>query len=161
MLGKNKNWENGAIPTPSPDSTGKKTIIGEHISIEGSIKGNEDLIIDGSVTGSVELEDHHLTVGPAGQMEGEITAANVTISGRLVGNIKAAGKVEITKEADFNGELKAKRISVEDGAFLKAVIELEPEPQKKSVSVALTDAKTPDKTEKEPLTLIGNPEKRK
>ncbi len=108
----------------------EKTVIGEHISIQGDIRGQEDLVIQGTVKGSVQLENHHLTVGPKGQVEAEIMAANVTISGRLAGNIKAQGKVEITREADFTGEIKAKRISVEDGAYLKAVIELEREPAK-------------------------------
>ena len=55
-----------------------------------------------------------------------------------------SGKVEITKEADFNGEIRARSISVEDGAMLKAVIELEresqikavPEPKAKAVELA-------------------------
>jgi len=115
----------------SPSAKTEKTVIGENIAIEGDIRGKEDLLIQGSVKGSVQLEKHHLTVGARGQVEAEITADNVTISGRLMGNIKALGKVEITKEADFTGEIKAKRISVEDGAYLKAVIELEREPEKK------------------------------
>jgi len=115
----------------SPSARTEKTVIGENIAIEGDIRGREDLLIQGSVKGSVQLEKHHLTVGPRGQVEAEITADNVTISGRLIGNIKALGKVEITKEADFTGEIKAKRISVEDGAYLKAVIELEREAEKK------------------------------
>ncbi len=110
-----------------PASRGDRTVIGEHISITGDIKGGEDLLIEGSVKGSVELSQHHLTIGAKGKVEAEITADNVTISGQLVGNIKAKGKVEITRQADFNGEIKAKRISVEDGAYLKAVIELERE----------------------------------
>jgi cytoskeletal protein CcmA (bactofilin family) len=133
------------ILTPTPVSTGGKTVIGEKIAIEGGIRGGEDLVIEGSVKGSIELEKHHLTVGPKGQVEGEIHADNVTISGRLTGNIEALGKVEITQEADFNGEIKAKRISVEDGAYLKAVIELEREGQPKSGSVAKMPEKAPEK----------------
>lgn len=110
-----------------PAGRGDRTVIGEHISITGDIKGGEDLLIEGSVKGGVELSQHHLTIGAKGKVEAEITADNVTISGRLVGNIKAKGKVEITRQADFNGEIKASRISVEDGAYLKAVIELERE----------------------------------
>jgi len=71
-----------------------------------------------------------VTVGSSGQVEAEIHADSVTISGHLIGNIHAHGKVEITKEADFSGEIKAKRISVEDGAYLKAVIELERDEKK-------------------------------
>lgn len=161
MLGKAKSTKNGKAPASIPTSTREKTIIGEHISIEGRISGNEDLIIDGSVKGSIELEDYHLTVGIKGQIEGEVSANNVTISGHLVGNIKAVGKVEITKEADFNGEIKAKRISVEDGAYIKAVIELEREAEKKTAPAAKPREQEPGEAGKEPITLLSEAEKRK
>jgi cytoskeletal protein CcmA (bactofilin family) len=108
-----------------------RTIIGDQIFIEGIIRGKEDLLIEGSVKGSIEMKANHLMVGSKGQVDAEVNAANVTIGGKLVGNVNATGKVEITKAADFNGEIKAKSISVEDGAYLKAVIELEREPIKK------------------------------
>lgn len=107
------------------------TVIGQHIFLEGTVRGKENLVIEGSMKGSIELEKHKVTVGSKGQVEAEVHADNITISGRLMGNIKAHGKVEITKEADFSGEIKAKRISVEDGAYIKAVIELERESEKK------------------------------
>jgi cytoskeletal protein CcmA (bactofilin family) len=112
-------------------SSQEKTVIGRHISVEGTIRGEENLVIEGAMKGSIELDKHQVTVGSNGKVEAEIHADNITISGRLVGNIKAQGKVEITKEADFTGEIKAKRISVEDGAYLKAVIELDRDPEKK------------------------------
>ncbi len=111
-----------------PDSSHKgRTTIGQHISINGDILGEEDLVIEGSVKGIVELQKHHLIIGPMGQVEAEIKADNVTVSGKLTGNIAAAGKVQITKDADFTGEIRARGISVEDGAYLKAVIEMERE----------------------------------
>jgi cytoskeletal protein CcmA (bactofilin family) len=126
MLGKNRREESFIESTPSSKASPESnTIIGENISIEGSIQGKEDLVIEGTVKGNVELEGHRVTVGAKGQIEGKINADNVTVKGRLTGNIKASGKVEITQEADFNGEIKAKNLSVEDGAYLKAVIEVE------------------------------------
>jgi len=133
MLGKSKSIKSDTVAKFNSVSVGGKTIIGENISIEGSIRGKETLVIEGSVKGKIQLENQHLIVGPKGQVEAEIHADNVTISGRLIGDIQASGKVEITKEADFSGEIKAKSISVEDGAYLKAVIELEREPEKKAV----------------------------
>ena len=141
--------ETDAAPPPpvSAVSSQEKTVIGQHISVEGIVRGKENLVIEGSMKGSIELEKHQVTVGPNGKVEAEIHADNVIISGRLVGNIIAQGKVEITKEADFSGEIKAKRISVEDGAYLKAVIELErpsdkkemPKPQPFSPAIPGTD----------------------
>ncbi len=160
MLKKNKKVNTDTVPSHIPAPVVGKTIIGEQITIDGIIQGKEDLLIEGSVKGRIEVETHHLTVGSRGQVEAEIQASNVTISGRLVGNINAAGKVEITKEADFNGEIKAKSISVEDGAYLKAVIELKREPEKKPVTVVQPEGKSASEPVKEPFALAGKSNKR-
>jgi cytoskeletal protein CcmA (bactofilin family) len=136
-------------------TTSDKTIIGEQISIEGTIRGRGDLVIEGSVKGSIEVEAHHLTIGAKGQVESEIRAANVTISGRLKGNIDAKGKVKLTREADFNGEIKARSISVEDGAHLKAAIELTQEPKKEPASISRLGEKTASETKKETPTAAN------
>jgi cytoskeletal protein CcmA (bactofilin family) len=159
MLKKSKQVDTGNKSSIIQAPVEGKTIIGEQIIIDGTIRGKEDLLIEGSVKGRIEVETNHLTVGPKGQVEAEIQAANVTISGRLVGNINAAEKVKITKDADFNGEITAKSISVEDGAFLKAVIELKREPHKKPVSVVKPEEKSASEPVKEPFTLAGKSSK--
>ena len=129
MLGKSKKNESdkavspdrpveGKSPTFLSSSTAReeKTIIGENISIEGSIRGEENLEIEGSMKGKIDLEKHNFRVGLNGQVEGEVNARNVSISGEFKGNIKSHEKVEITRKADFYGEIKAKSISIEDGA---------------------------------------------
>lgn len=162
MLKKTKTEKNAAAPTSNTFSVAGKTIIGEQVSIEGSIQGREDLVIEGAVKGSIRLEKYHLIVGPKGKVEAEIHAGNVTISGRVTGNIRAQDKVDITKEADFNGEIKAKRISVEDGAYLKAVIEVvREEPQKKAAPAGKAVDMAASGASKEPITLAGEAEKRK
>jgi cytoskeletal protein CcmA (bactofilin family) len=152
MLGKGKSViEEEGRPTMVSSEPEEKTIIGEHISIEGSIQGKEDLVIDGSVKGKIELEQQHVTVGSKGRVEADIHAKDVTISGQLTGNITAQGKVAITKDANFNGEIKAKGISVEDGAYLKAIIELEP--KKKAASVTKLSYEKGIEQEEVPVTL--------
>ncbi|MEJ2283200.1 MAG: polymer-forming cytoskeletal protein [Desulfobacterales bacterium] len=153
MLGKSKKDESGKTVSPERPGGGEsasflsrssgreeKTIIGEHISIEGSIIGQEDLEIEGSMKGNIELEKHNFKVGPNGQVDGEIAARNVSISGEFKGNIKSHEKVALTREADFYGEIKAKSISVEDGAYIKGVIELDREPNRKSSSASAAPA---------------------
>jgi cytoskeletal protein CcmA (bactofilin family) len=121
-----------ATPAPTPTPSEEKTIIGEHISIEGQIKGREHLVIEGEMKGNVEMEKHNFTVGSNGRVDGEIRAQNVSISGLLKGAINAVGKVDVTKEADFLGDIKANSISVEDGAYFKGSIELNREPHRKT-----------------------------
>ena len=159
MLKKSKKADVEPKVSTNPSTMVDRTIIGDQIYIEGTIRGEEDLLIEGSIKGNIEMKSHHLTVGPKGQVQAEVRAANVTISGKLEGNINATGRVEITKAADFNGEIKAKSISVEDGAYLKAVIELEREPAQKTVPLERPDAKAPSEPTKEPLILAGKDSK--
>lgn len=119
------------IPGSILSSNDTKTIIGEKITVEGSIRGQENLIIEGTMKGDVAMEKHNLTVGSKGRFEGEIRAHDVAISGLLHGKVIALGKVEITSDADFYGEIKANSISIEDGAFFKGEIELTREPSRK------------------------------
>ena len=155
MFKKNKSMDLDARPSSDPAITPDKTIIGEQIVIEGDISGNGDLVIDGSVKGRIQVETHHLTVGPKGNVESEIHAAEVTISGKLVGNIDAKGKVVITKDADFKGEIKARSISVEDGALLKAVIELSNRDEKRKPSVGKPELKVSSETGNESPASSG------
>ena len=119
-------------PPPAPITAGEKTTIGENISIEGQIKGEEHLIIEGALKGKVELDKHNFTVGLNGRVDGDIRAQEVSISGQLKGTIKALNKVKVTKEADFWGDIRTKSIAVEDGAYFKGSIEMDREPHRKS-----------------------------
>jgi cytoskeletal protein CcmA (bactofilin family) len=124
--------QKGFTPAASLDSSEEKTVIGENISIEGNIRGDEHLVIEGSMKGNVEMEKHNFAVGSKGRVEGEIHAQSVSVSGQMIGNINTQGRVEITKEADFMGDIRAKSISVEDGAYFKGSIELIREPHRKT-----------------------------
>ena len=154
MLKTNKNFTNGKksgsakfleLSTYSKDSSQKlsneKTIIGKDIIIEGNIRGREHMVIDGSVKGNIEMETHNFALGPAGKVEGEIHARNISISGQMKGNIKTPGKIEITKEADFQGDILAKSIAVENGAFFKGSVELITEEPRKTFSTEESTAK--------------------
>ena len=143
---KEKRVEADRPPAATPMTRADKSLIGEQISIEGTIRGKGDLVIEGTVKGAIEVVGHHLTIGAKGQVESEIHADNVTISGKLKGNVNAKGTVEITRNADFEGEIKASSLSVQDGANLRAGIELKQEP---TASVSRLADKTASQTDKE------------
>lgn len=158
MLKKNKKFDNvkefeaGKIAGPkrfsmasSPETKDQRTIIGENIFIEGEIRGEENLLLEGSIKGNIDMRNHNFIIGSRGRFEGEILAQNLGVSGQLVGNVKIQEKVKFTKETDFVGSIKAKSISVEEGAFLKGFIELEREPHRKSALTAKSlDMKIPE-----------------
>ena len=69
------------------------------------------------------------------------------------GSIKAHDKIRITKEADFIGEIRAKSIAVEDGAYFKGSIELEREPNRKSATKEKAPTFASPRPDKEPDNL--------
>ena len=102
----------------------EKTTINRSTIIDGNIEAKEHLIINGTIKGNVEIRDFNLFLGPGGRLEGEVHAQNVRIRGHMKGDIKATGKVEITKEAHYSGKIESKGISVEEGAYFDAHVNL-------------------------------------
>ena len=113
-------------PEPWGESS-KSTVahIGKSVVIRGELSGSEDLYIDGQVEGTIELREHHLTVGPNGRVAANINAKEVVIQGSVKGNVKAVDRVEIRKSGSLTGDLVAARVVIEDGAFFKGSIDIQ------------------------------------
>jgi cytoskeletal protein CcmA (bactofilin family) len=93
--------------------------------VKGDITGTEDLLIDGSVEGLIELEDRKLTVGPRAKVTADINARDVVVFGHVKGNVHAKGRIEIRKDGSVIGNLTTAQIMIEDGADFKGSIEID------------------------------------
>ncbi len=100
--------------------------LGAGLQIKGHITGTEDLQIDGKVDGPITLNGHELTVGSTAQLNSEIHAGEVVVYGKVVGNLRARGRVDIKKDGSIIGDISSARISIEDGAHFKGRIEIDP-----------------------------------
>ncbi len=101
-------------------------MIGKSVVIRGDVSGSEDLFVDGRVEGTVTLADGRLTVGPNAQVVADVKATEVTVFGRVEGNIHGRGRVELRKTAVVHGNIFATRLSVEESAVVKGKIDLTP-----------------------------------
>jgi cytoskeletal protein CcmA (bactofilin family) len=108
--------------------------LGASLHVKGEISGNEDLLIDGSVEGLVQLDERKLTVGAAAKVTADIIAREVVVYGTVKGNLRAKDKIEIKKDGSVNGDLTTARIMIEDGAYFKGSIEIDKTEQKESGS---------------------------
>src|ERR1700693_804157 len=105
------------------DSRGP-AIIGKSVMIKGQIFSREDLTIDGEIDGSVELQEHRLTVGPHGKLQAGVKAREIVVLGTIHGNVEASDKIDIRKDAKLVGDIKTARIVIEDGAYFKGSIDI-------------------------------------
>jgi len=110
---------------PSTAASGGTARLGGSLHVKGEITGNEDLHIDGSVEGLVQLEDRKLTVGASAKLTADIIAREVVVYGNVKGNLRARDRIEIKKDGSVIGDLTTARIMIEDGAYFKGSIEID------------------------------------
>ena len=92
------------------------TIVGKGSSLEGTLKVENSIRVDGRIKGHVTTTES-LVIGKEGEIEGEIIAKNAIIGGRVRGKISATGKVVLEAKALFQGEMKTARLVIDDGAI--------------------------------------------
>jgi len=96
--------------------------IGKSISIKGDVIGDEDTILEGRVEGRVSLRNFHLTIGPNGDVQGEVSAKQVTVVGKISGNVVASERIEVRETGRIQGDLIAPRLTVAEGAIINGAI---------------------------------------
>lgn len=105
-------------------SAGVASWLGPGWQVKGEISGNEDLLIDGSVEGVIQIDEGKLTIGTAAKVTANIVARAVAVYGQLKGNVRAKDRIEIKKDASVTGDLTTPQIMIEDGAYFKGSIEI-------------------------------------
>jgi cytoskeletal protein CcmA (bactofilin family) len=103
---------------------GGQAVLGKSVIVKGQIFSREDLTIDGEVEGTVELQEHRLTVGPNGRLTASVKARELVVLGTIHGNVETTDKIEIRKDAKLVGDIKTARIVIEDGAYFKGNIDI-------------------------------------
>ena len=120
--------------TAAPAS-GRSAVIGPKIRINGDITGEENLIVEGRVQGSIQLAEHSVDVGQTGQVHADITAKVVKVDGEVRGDITGHEKVTISRTGNVQGNIVAPRMTLEDGAKFKGSIDMDPgEPAAKTAA---------------------------
>jgi len=112
-------------PTESFDAprTGN-AVLGKSVIVKGQVLSREDLTIDGEVEGTIEMQEHRLTVGPNGKVRASVKAREVIVLGTLHGNVETGDRIDIRKEAKLVGDIRTARIVIEDGAYFKGNVDI-------------------------------------
>jgi cytoskeletal protein CcmA (bactofilin family) len=98
--------------------------IGKSITIKGDLSGNEDLQIDGTVEGRIDLPNNQLTIGPEGRVKAEVHAKSVVVIGHVTGNLSAADRIQVEATGIVDGDVKAPRLVIQEGAMLNGAVEM-------------------------------------
>lgn len=106
----------GVITRPSDQNgNGAINIIGAGTVIDGEIKSNGDVRIDGTVRGSVTSKAK-VVIGSTGNVEGDVFCQNADISGAVKGKTTVAEMLFLKSQARINGDILTGKLVVEVGA---------------------------------------------
>ena len=92
-----------------------KDVLSSDVEIKGSIKFQKELLIDGKVEGEINSEGV-LTIGENADIRGEIKTKSITVFGKVQGNITVSERCELKSKCTLQGDLKAARLIIEEGA---------------------------------------------
>lgn len=107
----------------SSDSQSPNSILGPTLHFKGELSAEENLLILGTVEGSIE-HTAGLTIGEQGRIKANIQAATIKVEGKVEGNLQATTSVSINASADVEGDVNAPTVAVVEGARFKGRIDM-------------------------------------
>jgi len=97
------------------DTKNSDTVIGHEAYFQGTLTAKGSLRIDGRVDGSI-VDAKLVTIGKTGKIKGDISCEICSISGEVKGNVAAMEHIEVLSGSKVDGDLRAPKIILEEGA---------------------------------------------
>ncbi len=147
MLGRAKNPAEEQKATMSKaqgevGGEGNISIIGVGMKIVGDAETEGTIRVEGRVEGTIRA-GKSVVVGRTGEVDGDIITQDAIISGQVSGNITADSRLELQSTCDVTGELRSRRVQLDEGARFNGQMHMDEASKSKSVVVKSADAPAP------------------
>jgi cytoskeletal protein CcmA (bactofilin family) len=123
--------KNTDIPRVQPKNI---SVFGSTLVFRGELSADEEILIEGTVEGTIAHHKKHLIVGKEGRVTALIHASSITIEGRVDGDIHGDVRVRLTKGSEVNGNIFSPCIRMDEGARFNGTMHMQ---AKTSLSVAM------------------------
>lgn len=102
-----------------------KNVLNAEVEIKGNLKFAGELTLEGKLDGEINSEGT-LLLGDTAVINGNINAASVVLRGRINGNVVAKDKIEIKAKTEMFGDIKASKLTIEEGVTYVGKTEVNP-----------------------------------
>lgn len=109
----------------SKGSSRKPATIGSSIVINGDVTGEEDLIVDGTIEGTVNFKENNLVISANGRVTANIFARIIRVDGEVKGELNGSEQVVISPSGTVKGDIRAPRVVLEDGCNFKGSVDMD------------------------------------
>ena len=117
--------EKNSKTEPTKKSSEVKALISASIIITGDISGKEDIIINGSVEGTIDFREHNVHIGESGRISANVIAKTIHVDGEVKGELRANEQVTINPSGRLVGDIRAPRVVLSDGCQFKGSVDME------------------------------------
>jgi cytoskeletal protein CcmA (bactofilin family) len=124
----NKDEQEGspAMPGQQQQTSRAATRIGPSVTIHGTVKGAEDLHLEGRVEGEILAPKNRVVIGKGGAIKANVGASVIEVEGEVTGDLHGGERVVVAATGNVHGNIKAPRVSLENGAQFKGSIDMDP-----------------------------------
>jgi cytoskeletal protein CcmA (bactofilin family) len=107
-----------AATPPVARTSSTPCVIGPKIKIVGELSGDEDVLVEGQIEGEIRIT-RDLKVGAGGVVKAKVAAQSIIVSGEIVGDCEASGRVELQSTGKLTGNIRAPKIVIAEGAMFR------------------------------------------
>lgn len=120
------------------------TIIGQGTVLKGECSVNGTVRVDGIIDGSLKATGVAI-LGKSGQIKGDLIVGNAIVGGVVEGSVMAEGRLELQSGAKVEGDIRAKKLVVEEGVFFQGYCNMEQKSVKGKPAAGAQTATDPKK----------------
>lgn len=111
------------LSTDSRQHDEVETVVGPSVNVEGDFASEGNIIVKGSVAGSVNTS-RHLSVEMGAKIMANVKTGSARIAGEVKGNMKVKEVLELTSTARVMGDIEVKTLIVEGGALIAGKVSM-------------------------------------
>lgn len=113
-------------------TNGESSVIGAGTVLEGNLKTNATVRIDGEIIGDLDCQAT-VIVGVDGKINGNVKAVDLLVAGTVTGDVTAANKIEIVAKGKVDGDINTKSLVIDEAAVFqgKCIMEDGQQPESK------------------------------
>lgn len=109
----------------SENAQGSRSVISSEVEIVGTVKTSGSIQVEGRIEGEM-ISQGDVLIGKSGSVKGNLQVNSISVAGTVQGNIFAKDRIELKSTARLLGDIKAKRLAVEDGVTFVGKSEVNP-----------------------------------
>ena len=109
------------------------TTLGPSLTVTGDITSQEDIVVHGTVKGTITMQQGALVIALQGTAEASVEGSTITVQGTVAGDLSASDKLELAETAKVSGTIMTPSLVLRDGAVFNGMVDMATQKAKAAV----------------------------